>query len=83
MIEKSLNSSSIPEPVRCRCVLGKDSQQLLPIGAKLSTPCGGPASRKTRKQNQKQGALVRVAGQTENAWFIHIRKRARQKGLKI
>ena len=52
--QKVADPGSILELAMRRCVLRKDTLCLFLIGPKQSTRRGGPASRKTRKQNPKK-----------------------------
>ena len=70
MAVRLLANSSIPEPAMRRCVHGKDTLGLFPIGAKHFTRCDDPVKRKTCKQNPKRGVLRRWVRETQNAWFM-------------
>ena len=67
LIERRVSDWKVVGPMvwfsdwQCIVVLQKDTLRLFPIGAKQSTRCGGPAWRKTCKQNPKKcSSLVRL-----------------------
>ena len=78
ILERLLIPGSILELAMRGCVLAKDTlrswERHFHIRGQAVYRCGGPARRKTCKQNQKRALCVDVVAQTQSAWFIRTDK---------